>query len=384
LSLVLTADRARICLATDSLEPSGMGHQMLHVLGALVERHDVVVAVPAVAAADQLADGARALGAPVWSLPDAARALQAESLASWLRKWPVDLVHVNAGIAWEGHELAQAARQEGVAAVIRTEHCPYVLTKPIDAELYRRGIQAVDCIVCVSEGVRRSFVGAGISPSLLVTVPNGVEPRAPRTTRTEIRAALGIAADAPLAVSVGRLTEQKGHLGLAAAVPAVLAAVPSARFVWVGDGPLRDEIARRLADLGLTDAVTSIGSHPDIPALLGAADTLVQPSRFEGLPLVVLEAMAAGIPVVGTDVIGVADAVLDGITGRLAPYGDTLALAEAIITVLSDRETRERWGAAGRARQQSLFTAAGMAAATASVHEELLLERAAGQLQAVV
>ncbi len=97
---------------------------------------------------------------------------------------------------------------------------------------------------------------------------------------------------------------------------------PRAEFVWVGDGPLEDELRPRVRRLGLGRRVHLLGRRADVRVLLAAADVLVLPSLFEGLPLVVLEAMAARVPVVATDLTGTAEAVEDGATGRLAPSAD--------------------------------------------------------------
>jgi glycosyltransferase involved in cell wall biosynthesis len=367
----------RVCLVTDSREPSGLGRHMVDLARAFEGRVRLVLAAPDAPLAGGLIREFERLGAEIWALPDAGRDAQAEALEARLADRPVDLVHVHAGITWEGHEAARAARSAGTAAVVRTEHCPYVLTKAVDVQLYREGIEQVDRIVCVSEGVRDSFRQAGVPYDRMRVVRNGIGHRPPHLEPDRVRADLGVAVGAPLAVTVARLTEQKGHTDLLLALPRILRRVPEARFVWVGDGPLEAELRAGLERHGLSAHVTLIPGHPDVPALLAAADVVVLPSRFEGLPLVALEAMAAGRPVVGTAVVGLREAVRDGQTGRLVPAHDIDALADAVIQVLSDRPLAASWGRAGLAWQQAEFTSDRMAEDTMGIYAELLTRASA-------
>jgi glycosyltransferase involved in cell wall biosynthesis len=370
--------KTRICLATDSREPSGVGRHILDLAAALDDRYSIIVAAPAAPPARDFLDGARRLGLEVWELPDADRPVQAVELGARLMRSPVDLLHVHAGITWEGHDLAAAGRAAGTAPIVRTEHCPYVLTKLVDHEEYAAGIRAVDRIVCVSEGVAASFRAAGVPHGLLGVVRNGIAERRGGTPRSVVRAELGVSPTAPLAVTVARLTEQKGHADLLRVIPDVLMRVPDARFVWVGDGPEELRLREQLRHNGIEEHVAIVPRHRDVPALLAAADAVVLPSRFEGLPLVALEAMAAGTPVIGMAVVGLDEAVRDGVTGRLVPARDCEALAAALIEVLTERELARRWGANGEAWQREEFTAWRMAAETAAVYEEVMAGATAG------
>lgn len=368
----MSASQPRVCLVTDSREPSGMGRHMVDLVSELRDGHELVVAAPRSPLAGALLLAMQRLGVEVWELPDADCDTQATELAARLRREPVDLLHVHAGITWEGHEMAEAARTVGVRAVLRTEHCPYVLTKKVDARRYAAGIRSVDLLVCVSHGVAGTFRRAGVPDELIRVVPNGIANRAPRRSAAAVRDALGIPAGAPLAVSVGRLTEQKGHANLLRAVPGVLRHVPRARFVWVGDGPLEGLLRDAIEAAQLINVVTLIPAYDDVAALLNAADVVVLPSRFEGLPLVALEAMAVGRAVVATAAVGLMEAVRDRVTGRLVPLDNDAAMAEAIAELLADPAMARRWGAAGQGWQRQSFTAARMAADTALLYAELL------------
>jgi glycosyltransferase involved in cell wall biosynthesis len=173
-------------------------------------------------------------------------------------------------------------------------------------------------------------------------------------------------------MSVGRLIRQKGHDVLVEALPALAERFPELAVVVVGEGHLREPLTRRAAELGVANVLHLPGHRTDARMLLDAADVFVLPSRQEGLPLAALEAMDAGLPVVGTDVVGTAEVVADGGTGVLVRPGDAPALGAALSTLLADPELRAAQGGAGRRRYLAEFTAKRMAAETFAVYEDVL------------
>jgi len=156
--------------------------------------------------------------------------------------------------------------------------------------------------------------------------------------------------------NVARLVEQKGQRTLIEAAPAVLERFPDARFVVVGDGPLGDELERAAAGLPFEFA----GERDDIPELLAGFDVFAFPSRFEGLCLAVIEAQAAGVPVVATPVGGIRETVIEGETGLLVPVDDGRALAAAICRLLDEPALAQRIAAEAGRRARSNFSAAAM------------------------
>ena len=140
----------------------------------------------------------------------------------------------------------------------------------------------------------------------------------------------------------------------------------------MGTGHLHRALIDQAIDLDVEGNVRMLGHRSDARMLLDAADVFVLPSRHEGMPLVLLEAMDAGLPVVATRVIGSEEVVVDGETGFLVPSQDAGALAVAIGRLLEDAGLRRRFGAAGRRRFESFFTNERMTAATAAVYDELL------------
>jgi len=151
-------------------------------------------------------------------------------------------------------------------------------------------------------------------------------------------------------VVVGRLEPQKGHRILLDALPAVLRSFPRVRLVCLSDGQLRAALERQTLKLGLTDAVRFVGYQPDIAEWLALADISILPSFFEGLPLTVIEAMAAGRPVIASAVDGVPEVLVDGESGLLIPPGDSGALARAICRLVGDPALRQAMARAGRRR----------------------------------
>ncbi|WP_448621626.1 glycosyltransferase family 4 protein [Geodermatophilus sp. URMC 65] len=195
---------------------------------------------------------------------------------------------------------------------------------------------------------------------------------ATQADRARLRAELGLPADVPLVALVGRIEEQKGvdHL-VRAAVP-VVARVPEAHFVVVGDGTRRPEMERLAAELGVADRVHFTGWRHDLADVARAVDVLALPSRWEAFGIVNLEAMAAAKPVVGFAVEGVPEVVVHGETGLLSPPGATDRLAEDLVRVLTDPELAARLGEAGRRRFTECFTPEPMVRQHVELYERLL------------
>lgn len=203
-------------------------------------------------------------------------------------------------------------------------------------------------LVCVSDDELADGVAAGVTAPAEV-VPNGVDTVALRpSSRSAARRALGLDPTAPIAVCVGRLAWLKGQDQLLAAWPAVVARVPDARLLLVGDGPM----ARRW-QAGTPDSVVWCGHSDDPAGWYAATNVVVVPSRAEGMALVPLEAMACGRSVVAFDVGGVRQSVADA--GAVVPAGDVAALAEAVTARLADAGLAGWEGQVARSRVEDLF-----------------------------
>jgi len=345
----------RLCLLTDSAAPSGVGEHMLTLASGLSGYEVTVIAR---AGTDLLARAVEG-GFAVKAIDDEA------ALAGWLERSAPDLVHVHAGIGWEGNGAVRAARAAGVP-VIRTEHLPYLLTDPDQQTDHREASTALGRLICVSDAVADSHRAAGIAPTLVTTIRNGVSEAAPTRSRAALRAEWGVD-DAPVLLMVARFAPQKGHFLLIDALPAIRAAHPDCVVLLAGDGPMILQTARAVAARGLAGVVRMLGPRSDVADLMALADVLLLPSAFEGMPLVALEAMAAGLPVVATDAAGNAEAVEDGITGILCA-ADAASFAGAVVGMLGDRDRLSRMGAAARDRHQRHFAADRMIADTRAVY----------------
>ena len=366
------ASLPHVCLYTDSPDPSGMGEMMLTLATQLRATHRVSLVCSPHGAGARLLERAAALGIDKFALPLDGGHAATEPLRDWLHANQVQVFHGHAGIGWEGLHATYVAHCMGVPAVVRTEHLPYLLTDPQQRADHARLMEILDQLVCVSNAARQTFLDAGVPAQRLRVIRNGIAPRPPQRDRAATRALLELAPQDRLVVTVGRMSEQKGYDVLLAAIPAILARQPRARFFWIGDGPLLEELRVQVRAAGLDHAVHLLGRRSDTADLLAAADLFVLPSRFEGLPLAVLEAQAAGLPVVGTEVCGTTEVVEDGVTGRLVAPERPDALADAVAEALSNPARAAAWAAAGRARVGREFSAARMAHDTVALYNELL------------
>lgn len=202
-----------------------------------------------------------------------------------------------------------------------------------------------------------------IPRSRLVTIPNGIDGglfERP-VDRARIRASLGVSDSDVVAVLGARLEAQKDIPTLLAAVKLLTERLPALHLVIAGDGALREELKALTATLGLTSRVHFVGVRLDMPDILRASDLFVLSSVWEGLPMVILEALAAGCPIVSTAVGGVPSAVVDGETGLLVPPRSPEALAGAMERVVIDEKLRQRLSAAGMALFGARFSAKVMA-----------------------
>ena len=232
----------------------------------------------------------------------------------------------------------------------------------------RLGARWADVVLCVSEDERRLGIAEGVRAEFRV-LPNGIPldsfpPPAPGD-RAAARARLGLGEE-PIAICVGRLHRQKNQAALLDAWPAVRSAAPGARLVLLGDGPDRAELEARAVH-----GVELHGQTDDVRAWLAAASLVVQPSRWEGMSLSLLEALAAGRSVVVTDVPGMSEVVVGGV-GAVVPPGDPDALASAVARRLNDPSLADREGAAGRARVESHHDRRVQFDGIAALYEELI------------
>ena len=194
------------------------------------------------------------------------------------------------------------------------------------------------------------------------------------SNRQKVMQELGIPPGHRIVGNVARLVAQKGHEYLVEAARIVCPQFEDVTFVVVGDGVLREDLARDVIRSGLAARFVFTGQRSDVPRLMHTFDVFVMPSLFEGLCMAVLEAFAAGIPVVATPVGGIPSTVVDGETGTLVPSRDSDSLAKGIIWMLEHPEEARAMGASGKRRVQDRFSMGAMLAGTEAVYERLLFE----------
>jgi glycosyltransferase involved in cell wall biosynthesis len=277
-----------------------------------------------------------------------------------------------------------AARQVGIPVLAISHGWTAVTMKVrLNEMLDRLVLHGMDRIVCVSEGQSVKVRRAGVSPGRVVVIRNAIGResfRAPDAqTRQEM---LEMFARPPrlLVGAAGRLSPEKGFDQFVAAARRVADQHPSTGFILFGDGPLRTVLIQEVADRGLGDRFVFAGFRGDLERYLPSLDVFVQPSFTEGLPVAVLEASAAGLPVVATAVGGTPEVVADGTTGFLVSAGRPDALAEKIARLLKDDTLRQQMGCQGRQRVEGSFTFAAQSVQYQRLFAEMGIVRLATSL----
>jgi glycosyltransferase involved in cell wall biosynthesis len=212
-------------------------------------------------------------------------------------------------------------------------------------------------LVAVSKRVQTESIQEGVCPDKIKIIHNGTyiaEP--PDYDKAAYRRELGISPDSFFVLSVGRLTDQKAHTYLVQAAPVVLARFPEVVFAIAGDGPLYDTLAAEIKSLRLEEKFILLGTRQDLSFLLTAADIFALPSRWEGLPVALLEAMSLGLPAVAAAVEGVEEVIEHGENGLLIPLEDANALSQALCSLLEDPDRRQRIAAAGKAHVREVYS----------------------------
>src|SRR3954452_14777204 len=364
--------RLSVCLYTPSADPSGMGEHMLDLVAEYAPDMPVSLMCWPTGPGSRLLSRATALGATTLALPHPRDTAFGSVITDFLRVHRPDVFHVHVGTGRENFDGARAARAAGVPAIVQTQHQPWLLTSPGKQPSFFRGLRAVDQLIAVSRAQRGTYLRIGVPADRISTVLNGIGARGPGPGRLAARRALGLDGDQPVVMTVGRLAPMKGHRYLLASTPDLVTRFPALALVIVGAGHLRAQLAEQAAALGVADSVRLPGHRTDARLLLDAADVFVLPSLHEGMPLVALEAMEVGLPVVGTRVIGCEEIVVNGETGLLVPARNAPALGRALAALLADPVLRRRLGRAGRRRYLEGFTRCRMAAQTLAVYTTVL------------
>lgn len=331
----------------------GWGGQEIRILtesaGMIARGHRVTIVCPEEA---KIYAAARQRGIPAVALPIARKNLRGLfALRRWLAAFRPDVVNTHSSTDTWLTSLSRLSLPG--MAVVRTRHISAAVPNNFPSRwLYRN---AVDHVATTGEALRRQLIGElDLPPERVTSVPTGIDldyfrPQAPEV-RASIRNELGITPAAKVIGIVATLRSWKGHDYLLQAFVSLAAKHPDLALLIVGDGPQRERIAGLAAQSGYGDRIRLAGQREDIPAVLSAMDLFALPSYAnEGVPQALMQAMAAGLPVVSTHVGAIGELVADGVSGLLIEPKNALQLEDAIARLLFDAELSARFGAAGRA-----------------------------------
>jgi glycosyltransferase involved in cell wall biosynthesis len=364
--------RVRVLMLVDRLRRGGAERLLVGIATHLPpERYEVAVCTTR-PGHGQLLDDLRAAGIEHLAFERRHRLDLAPlvRLAATIRRRGFDVIHAHkfGSNVW-GTVLGRLAR---VPLVIAHEHTWSYEGQParrlLDGHLIGRFAHA---FVAVSKLDRdRMIESEGVSPEKIVVMPTAFVPRAGGTD-DDLRAQLDIPTDAPVVGTAAVLRPQKALHVLVEAFARLASSYPDAHLIVAGSGPCGAELERLARDRGVAGSVHMLGWTEDVRGLLRAVDVAAISSDFEGTPLFALECMAHGVPLVSTDVGGIADVLEDGRSVELVPRRDPAALAEALEALLADPERREQLAAAGAARLRPLAIDR-VAADFADLYERLL------------
>ena len=235
-------------------------------------------------------------------------------------------------------------------------------------------VRHADRVIAVSKEIARKMRLAGIAQGKILLIENGIDlERFTNNAPPEaIKESLGIKKEALVVGTIGALTKEKGHQYLLRAALKVIRIYPEAIFLLIGDGIERPSLEKTVSSLGIKDSVIFAGMRKDVPKILSILDVFVLPSLNEGLPVALLEAQGAQIPVIASYVGAIPDVLQDGVTGVLIPPKDPQAIAEAIIMILSNKKFASGIAQKGFERVRDNFSSQKMGEKYLSIYKELI------------
>jgi glycosyltransferase involved in cell wall biosynthesis len=303
-------------------------------------------------------------------------------LARFIKRGGYTIVHTHSSKT--GIVGRWAAKLAGASIIIHTVHGwghhdrQHPLVRAYYVLLEKLTLPITDQLIAVTSKDIEKGLRDGIGkPEDYLVIRSGIEMDRfgrPLVNRQVTRAAWGIPLEAPLIGTVTRLSPQKAPLDFVRAAAQVAQTHPQAWFMMVGDGPLRAEVEKLARDLGIADRLVLTGLRRDVPELMAAFDLFALSSLWEGLPRVIPQAMATGLPVVATACDGSAEAVEEGVTGFLVPPGEPARLAQRLGQLLDDPDLASQMGEAGLERAQE-FDVQRMVAQIDALYRELLAKK---------
>jgi glycosyltransferase involved in cell wall biosynthesis len=284
-----------------------------------------------------------------------------------------DIVHSWLFAANAYSRLLVGRRMRSRPKLVVSERCVDVWKAGWQLWLDQRLIGRTDRLVGNSAAVAEFYQTIGYRPEQVTVIANGIDlPDLTTVDRAALRAEFDLPVDAPVVGFIGRLAKQK-RLDVLVFATALLAIIrPDVCFLLVGDGPERDALMKFARDINIEDRICFAGHRPDAARLLAAMDLFWIASDFEGQSNSVMEAMAAGLPVIASDIPPNRELVIDGETGFLVKVGDRVGFQQFADRLLADRELAQRLGTAGRERMRQHFSIDRMVSEYARLYRELL------------
>lgn len=266
-----------------------------------------------------------------------------------------------------------AAISAGIPRIIASERCVDPWKRWHEFAIDRKLARRTDAVIVNSLGTRDFYVRHGIAPSKFRVIFNGISPPPePTLEKKDLLRELGLPHDARLIAAIGRLWPQKRMKDLIWAADLLKVVRDDLHLLIIGDGPQRDLLEQFRDQVRIRDKVHFLGHRSDVPRLLPCMEMLWIASEFEGLPNVVMEAMAAGLPVVATDIPGNNELVVPGETGFLVPLGDRAGFARGTLRILENPAKQIEMGRAGQNRVLKEFSTEKMVDAHCQLYQELL------------
>ncbi|MCF8106293.1 MAG: glycosyltransferase family 4 protein [Desulfohalobiaceae bacterium] len=285
-----------------------------------------------------------------------------------LRRIRPDVVHVHSrrgADVWGG----LAAKVLKIPAVVsrRVDDPESGLAVRSKYRLYRR-------VIAISKGIGRVLVSEGLDPGRLVCVPSAIDAREYRQQGDPewFRSEFGIREGEQALGVIAQLIERKGHRHLLEALPEILARCPETRVLFFGQGPLQGPLQKKTREMGLEQVVRFCGFRPDLPEILPCLQLVVHPALREGLGVSLLQAAAAGVPIVASKTGGIPEVVRDGHNGLLVEPGDPAGLAGAAAALLKDPDLRREYGLKGREVVGRDFSIESMVSGNYAVYKDIL------------
>jgi glycosyltransferase involved in cell wall biosynthesis len=348
----------------------------------------IVITGPGVGAEGSLVEWARDRGLELKLVPEMGRAIRPwndwtsyRRIAAAIGEFAPDIVHTHSSKAGI---LGRAAASRQRIPVVHTIHGAafHVGQSMLAGAIFRRAerwaARRCQALISVCDAMTNQYVDAGIAPpEKFTTIYSGmnVEPFLdPPRAREDVRSELGFADDDVVIGKIARLFDLKGHRFLLEAAGRIVAACPRAKFLLVGDGPLRSRFEDRIAGDGLTDRFVLTGLVPPerIPELIHATDLVVHASLWEGLARVLPQSMLSRKPVVSFDIDGAPEVVIPNETGLLVPAGSVDGLVDSVTQLVEDEHLRERMGNEGLQRSIGTFRYQDMARRVREVYQRVL------------